>query len=226
MCHKMATPARNARPSTRPKAPPRTRRPRGLKTRRAILGKAVALASIEGLEALTIGRLASNLRMSKSGLFAHFGSKEELQHSAVDAASEIFVQEVIRPCSGLRGLRRLRALCQYWFRHTELSAFPGGCFFTAASLEFDDRPGRVHDRIVVLMERWLHHLETTVIEAQASGEVASAVDPHEVAFEIHALAMGANWRARLFKDHAAFSLARRAISARIDQIAAGEKRRR
>src|SRR5271154_2501507 len=147
----MATPARSVGPERRHSPAARARRPSGLRTRSAILGKAVSLASIEGLEALTIGRLATKLRMSKSGLFAHFGSKEALQCSAVEAASEIFVQEVIRPCSGLRGLRRLRALCQLWFRHTELRAFPGGCFLTAASLEFDDRPGKVHDLIVKLM---------------------------------------------------------------------------
>ena len=208
-----AKPLRAARPSAR------SRRPRGLKTRRAILGKAVRLASVEGLEALTIGRLAADLRMSKSGLFAHFGSKEELQCSAVEAAGEVFVDEVIRPCSGLRGLRRLRCLCQHWFRHTELRVFPGGCFFTAASLEYDDRPGRVRDLIVKLMQQWLLHLEATIIEAQSSGEASPEVDPHELAFEIHSLAMGANWRSRLFKDPAAFSLARRAISTRIDEIA-------
>ena len=208
------------------KMPARNTRPRGVRTRKAILGRAVALASVEGLEALTIGRLAAALRMSKSGLFAHFGSKEELQCSAVEAAGEIFADEVIRPCAGLRGLRRLRALCMHWFRHTELTAFPGGCFFTAASLEFDDRPGRVRDRIVELMQKWLHHLQATIVEAQAAGEVAPDVDPHGLAFEIHSLAMGANWRSRLFKDSAAFSLSRRAIFARLDQAATVDKRPR
>jgi AcrR family transcriptional regulator len=219
----MPTPARSAARTSQRRPLERSRRARGVKTRQAILGKAVSLASMEGLEALTIGRLAADLRMSKSGLFAHFGSKEELQCCAVEAASQIFVDQVIRPCAGMHGVRRLRALCQNWFRHTELKQFPGGCFFTAASLEFDDRPGRVRDRIVELMQRWLHHLEATVHEAQAAGEVANDVDAHEVAFEIHSLAMGANWRARLFKDSAAFSLARRAIFSRVDQIAVTEK---
>ena len=216
----MATPARNVRTSIRP------RRPRGIKTRRAILRRAVALASLEGLESLTIGRLASALRMSKSGLFAHFGSKEELQCAAVDAAGEIFVEEVIRPAAELTGLRRLRSLCDHWFRYTELRALPGGCFFTAASLEFDDRPGRVRERIVELMEKWVHRLERTVREAQDAGEVGREVDARQIAFEIHALAMGANWRSRLFKDPTAFATARRAIQARLDQMSKTERRRR
>jgi AcrR family transcriptional regulator len=124
------------------------RRPRGLKTRRAILRKAVNLASLEGLEGLTIGRLASALRISKSGLFAHFGSKEDLQCAAVDAARDIFVEKVVRPAYEFRGLKRLRALCENWLSYGEERVFPGGCFFSAASLEFDDRPGRVRDQIV------------------------------------------------------------------------------
>ena len=186
----------------------------------------MALASLEGLESLTIGRLAAALRMSKSGLFAHFGSKEELQCAAVDAAGEIFAGEVIRPTARLAGLRRLRALCDHWFRYAELRAMPGGCFFTAASLEFDDRPGKVRDRIVDLMEKWLERLARTVREAQEAGELDGTVDARQLAFEIHALAMGANWRSRLFKDAAAFAAARRGIQARIEQMATRERRRR
>src|SRR5258707_9265761 len=128
-----------------------TRRPRGLKTRRAILRKAVNLASLEGLEGLTIGKLASELHISKSGLFAHFGSKEDLQCAVVDTARDIFVEKVVRPANEFHGLKRLRALCENWLSYGEGKVFPGGCFFSAASLEFDDRPGRVRDQIVELM---------------------------------------------------------------------------
>jgi len=209
----MGSSARHSRLTARP------RRPRGLRTRRSILDRAVALASLEGLESLTIGRLASALHMSKSGLFAHFGSKEELQCAVVEAAKDIFVRQVMLPAAGLKGLRRLRSLCENWFRYTELQAFPGGCFFSAASLEYDDRPGKVRDRILELMQHWLLDLEETVREAQAKGEVGREVAPGQVAFEIHALAMGANWRSRLFRDSAAYSSARRAIRMRINQIA-------
>jgi AcrR family transcriptional regulator len=194
------------------------RRPRGLKTRRAILRKAVNLASLEGLEGLTIGKLASVLRISKSGLFAHFGSKEDLQCAVVEAAREIFVERVVRPAHEFRGLKRLRALCENWLLYGEGKVFPGGCFFSAASLEFDDRPGRVRDQIVELMKKWLGALEHAAREAQLAGEIRKEADIRQLAFEIQALAMGANWSSRLFRDPNAFRLVRGAILQRIDQV--------
>src|ERR1700730_18633769 len=180
------------------------RRPRGLKPRRAILRKAVNLASLEGLEGLTIGKLSSTLRISKSGLFAHFGSKEDLQCAVVDEARDIFVDAVIHPAFKFRGLDRLRALCENWLSYSKTRVFPGGCFFSAASLEFDDRPGKVRDRIVHCMNHWLLLLEDAVREGQSSGEIRRDIGARQVAFEIHALAMGGNWRARLFRDQTAF----------------------
>src|SRR6202161_3299382 len=194
------------------------RRPRGLKTRRAILRKAVNIASLEGLEGLTIGKLAATLRISKSGLFAHFGSKEDLQCAVVDEARDIFVEKVIRPAAQLRGLRLLRALCQNWLAYGEQKTFPGGCFFSAASLEFDDRPGTVRDRIVSLMKKWLGNLEHAARDAQSTGEIREDVDVRQLAFEIQALAMGGNWSSRLFRDQTAFTSAKAAILRRIDQV--------
>jgi AcrR family transcriptional regulator len=194
------------------------RRPRGLKTRRAILRKAVNIASLEGLEGLTIGKLASTLRISKSGLFAHFGSKEDLQCAVVDEARDIFVEKVVRPAAQLRGLRLLRALCDNWLSYGEQKTFPGGCFFSAASLEFDDRPGPVRDRIVGLMKKWLGNLERAARDAQSAGEIRESVDVRQLAFEIQALAMGGNWSSRLFRDQSAFSSAKAAILRRIDQV--------
>src|SRR5579863_5069270 len=194
------------------------RRPRGLKTRRAILRKAVNLASLEGLEGLTIGRLASTLRISKSGLFAHFGSKEDLQCAVVDEARDIFVESVVRPAFKFSGLQRLRALCENWLSYGRARVFPGGCFFSAASLEFDDRPGRVRDRIVELMKKWLGNLERAAREAQDAGEIRKDVDVRQLAFEIQALAMGANWSSRLFRDQRAYSSAGDAILRRLDEV--------
>jgi AcrR family transcriptional regulator len=196
------------------------RRPRGLKTRRAILRKAVNIASLEGLEGLTIGKLARALRISKSGLFAHFGSKEDLQCAVVDEARDIFVEKVIRPAARLRGLRLLRALCQNWLTYGEQKTFPGGCFFSAASLEFDDRPGAVRDRIVSLMKKWLGNLEHAARDAQSAGEIREDVDVRQLAFEIQALAMGGNWSSRLFRDRTAFRSAKAAILQRIQQVTA------
>ena len=198
------------------KLPPR--RPRGLKTRRAILRKAVNIASLEGLEGLTIGKLASTLRLSKSGLFAHFGSKEDLQCAVVDQARDIFVEKVVLPAAQFRGLRLLRELCQNWLSYGEGKTFPGGCFFSAASLEFDDRPGPVRDRIVGLMKKWLGNLEHAARDAQSAGEIRKDVDVRQLAFEIQALAMGGNWSSRLFRDQSAFRSAKAAILRRIDQV--------
>jgi len=220
---KMKTSQQRAKTSIRPRRPTNAaqnttlRRPRGLKTRRTILRKAVNLASLEGLEGLTIGKLASALRISKSGLFAHFGSKEDLQCAVVDAARDIFVEKVVRPAYEFHGLKRLRALCENWLLYGEKRVFPGGCFFSAASLEFDDRPGRVRDRIVELMKKWLGNLERAARDAQLSGEIKKEVDVHQLAFEIQALAMGANWSSRLFRDQNAFHLVRGAILQRIEQ---------
>jgi AcrR family transcriptional regulator len=194
------------------------RRPRGLKPRRAILRKAVNIASLEGLEGLTIGKLAATLRISKSGLFAHFGSKEDLQCAVVDEARDIFVEKVIRPAAQLGGLSLLRALCQNWLDYGEQKTFPGGCFFSAASLEFDDRPGAVRDRILTLMKKWLGNLEHAARDAQSAGEIRKDVDVRQLAFEIQALAMGGNWSSRLFRDQTAFSSAKAAILRRIDQV--------
>ena len=194
------------------------RRPRGLKTRRAILRKAVNIASLEGLEGLTIGKLASTLRISKSGLFAHFGSKEDLQCAVVDQARDIFVEKVVLPAAQFRGLRLLRELCQNWLSYGEGKTFPGGCFFSAASLEFDDRPGPVRDRIVGLMKKWLGNLEHAARDAQSAGEIRKDVDVRQLAFEIQALAMGGNWSSRLFRDQSAFRSAKAAILRRIDQV--------
>src|SRR5271169_4886201 len=193
-------------------------RPRGLKTRRAILRKAVNIASLEGLEGLTIGKLASTLRISKSGLFAHFGSKEELQCAVVDEARDIFVEKVILPAAHFRGLRLLRALCENWLAYGEGKTFPGGCFFSAASLEFDDRPGPVRRRIVGLMKKWLGNLEHAARDAQPAAEIRPDVDVRQLAFEIQALAMGGNWSSRLFRDPSAFRSAKAAILRRVYQV--------
>jgi AcrR family transcriptional regulator len=209
-----APPASRAASTTRQPS----RRPRGLKTRRAILRKAVNIASLEGLEGLTIGKLASTLRISKSGLFAHFGSKEDLQCAVVDEARDIFVEKVVLPAAHLRGLRRLRALCENLLAYGEEKTFPGGCFFSAASLEFDDRPGPVRDRIVGLMKKWLGNLERAARDAQDAGEIRKDVDARQLAFEIHALDMGGNWSSRLFRDESAFRSAKVAILRRIDQV--------
>jgi AcrR family transcriptional regulator len=173
--------------------------------RDAILERAVEVASEEGIEGLTIGRLSSELGLSNSGLFGHFGSKEELQLAAVDAASAIFVREVIEPAlAEPDGAPRLRAYCESWVGYLERKVFSGGCFFAAASTEFDGRPGPVRDKLRDGQAAWL-------AELAKQATLAGADDPEQLVFEVSSLVQGANAAYQLFEDEDAFDRARRAI---------------
>jgi AcrR family transcriptional regulator len=187
------------------------RRARGDRTRRAILDKAVQIASAEGLEGLSIGRLAGELDVSKSGLFAHFGSKTDLQLATVDAAREIFIEEVVGGSRTAAGMGGLISLTDAWLGYMEREVFRGGCFFAAASTEFDGRPGPVRDRIASMMAEWLLALEAAIQDAQDAGELPSDLDSEQLAFEIHSIGMGANWAFQLYRDDASFDRARDAI---------------
>jgi len=192
------------------------RQEQGDRSRQAILEVAVHLASEEGLEGLTIGRLAAETRMSKSGLFAHFGSKEELQLATVEEARSIFIKNVILPAlKADQGLPRLRKLCELWLDYANRKIFRGGCFFAAASAEFDSRPGPVRDRIAEIMQEWLGGLMRTVVEAQDAKQLDNKLDPAQLVFEINALEMGANWAFQLHGDKQAFGRARLAIFERL-----------
>lgn len=185
---------------------------RAEQTRRAILARAVDLASVEGLEGLTIGRLADALSLSKSGLFAHFGSKEDLQLAVVEAAREVFAAEVLqRRGDGPSGLPRLIRLARAWLRYIEKVPFRGGCFFAAVSSEVDDRPGRVRDRVIDLTRSWVDLLEKEAEVAIGEGHLEPDADPTQVAFEIHAFVQEANWSFQLHGDPAAFRRASTAI---------------
>ncbi len=189
---------------------------KGIRTRESILRVAVDLASVEGLEGLTIGRLADELEMSKSGLFAHFGSKEELQLATIEMARQIFVEHIIRPAlAGPEGIERLLKLCQGWLGHVEGKVFKGGCFFTAASLEFDGRSGPVRDAIADAMKAWLATLARAVDTAKKARHLKSSIDPEQFAFEIYSLAMGANWALQLLDYRNAMKKARENIQQRI-----------
>ena len=143
------------------------------RTRQEILALAADLASAEGLEGLTIGRLAAELRMSKTGIFAHFGSKEELQVATVNRAKEVFLEQVVKPALAKpRGLKRLQAMLTSWLKYVEHAVFRGGCFFAAASLEFDSRPGRVRDGVAALTKAWMDALRNEIAHAKAQKEIA------------------------------------------------------
>jgi AcrR family transcriptional regulator len=192
---------------------------KGERTRTGILDRAVDLASLEGLEGLTIGRLADDLSMSKSGLFAHFGSKEELQLATIESAQNRFVEEVVRPAlASPRGYPRLMAICRSWLAYVQREVFPGGCFFAAASFEFDGRPGAVRDAIALAMDAWLETLEKAVRLARDEGHLDPKVDPPQLAFELNALFFGANFAWNLRHDRKAFERAERAIVSRLDAV--------
>src|SRR5215210_1415500 len=149
------------------------RRARGESTRRAILGRAMQLASAEGLEDLSIARLAGDLGMSKSGLFAHFGSKEELQLSTVRAARRVFSDEAVTPAlAAKKGIERLDALLTAWHDYITNELFPGGCLLMEAAAEFDNRPGAVRDQIADTMAMWMGLLVEQAERALERGELA------------------------------------------------------
>jgi len=188
------------------------RQARGLRTRGAILQRAVHLASVEGLEGLTVGRLAEELGMSKSGLFAHFGSKEDLQLATCETARQMFIDEISVPAmSAPKGMPRLWNLLDRWLGHVERRLFEGGCFFTAASFEFDGRTGPVRERIAAIMREWLAMLNRSVMEAQKAGHIDPKVSADLLAYEIQSLALGAHWSKQLLDDRQAYSRARAII---------------
>ncbi len=204
-----------------------TRLTKGSRTRTEILGVAAQLASAEGLEGLSLGRLAETVGMSKSGLFAHFRSKQELQLAVVETARSMFIEEVIRPAEGVpSGLRRLCKLAEAWLSYAGRDVFRGGCFFVAASLEFDSRPGIVKDRITEIMGEWLHLLENEIRNAKANHELTLNADPLQLAFEFNSQMMGANWAYQLLGAKKAFARAKTAIVERLDNFVAPHVRHR
>ena len=192
---------------------------KGQRTRNSILEVAAALATEEGLDPLSIGRLADAMGMSKSGLFAHFGSKEELQLATVEHAAALFVAEVIDPArSAPKGLARTWALCDHMIGYSERQVFPGGCFFAATSFEFNNRPGPVRDRIESMIRSWLSYLEHAVEQAQEAGELDPKVSAREIAFQLDAFAQASNAQYQLFRDPQVFDDARRAIQDRLESL--------
>jgi AcrR family transcriptional regulator len=210
-------------PATARSSPqPRTPRPqaRGLRTREAILASAVDIASVDGLDGLTVGSLATRLRMSKSGLFAHFGSKEELQLATVEVARQIFIDKVTRPAiAAPKGMPRLWGLINQWLVLVEKRVFTGGCFFSAASFEFDSKRGVVHDRIAAIMREWMDVLTRAVEQARKAGHIGAKVNATRLAYEIHGVAMGAHWAHQLLDDKQAYSRARITVLEKLRSIA-------
>ena len=192
---------------------------KGARTKQGILDRAVDIASVEGLEGLTIGRLAEELEMSKSGLFAHFGSKEELQLATVEAARQRFLDSMFRPAlKAPRGYPRLLAICRAWLAYIKRGVFPGGCFFAAASFEFDGRPGPIRDAVVAAMDVWLDALEKAIRMAKEEGHIDRDVDVKQLAFELNAIFFGANFSYQMRDDKRALGRAWKAIETRLESV--------
>jgi AcrR family transcriptional regulator len=187
-------------------------RSKGETTRSAILDHAVKLASQVGLSGITIGRLAQDLRLSKSGVFAHFQSKEALQVQVLETAAQRFVSEVVRPAlAEPRGEPRLRSLFERWLNWAKSQQTPGGCLFVAASVELDDRPGPVRDRLVELQREWLALLGNVMRAGIAEKEFRPDTDLEQFAHDLYAVMLGYHHASRLLNDpraearaHAAF----------------------
>jgi AcrR family transcriptional regulator len=196
-----------------PKPTVRYRGNRSVKTRAEILNAAADLASAEGMEGLSVGRLAAELRMSKTGVFAHFGSKQQLQLATVDAAKQIFLAQIVKPSlQSPRGLPRLKAMLENWLSYVERIVFRGGCFFAAAAAEFDSRPGVIRNEVAALSKAWLTALRDEIAVAQREKELSAFLDPAQLAFALHACVQEANWAFKLFNEKSSFLRARRAIA--------------
>ena len=195
----------------------RRRRSDGERSRQAILREAARLATVEGLEGLSLGRLADAVGMSKSGLFAHFRSKEELQLATVATADEVFDELVIEPAQqAAPGLARLTAYAEGFVGHVRESVFPGGCFFASVAAELDTRPGPVRDRAMHVVMRWSGLLQREVAAAQAAGELDISLDPAQIGFELNAYLLLGNAQYIAGGDEIALERAMRAFTSRLE----------
>ncbi len=188
---------------------------RGARTRTAVLDTAVVLATESGLDGLSLAQLAHRLGVSKSGLFAHWPSKEELQLAAVERARDQWLERIVSPAlKAPRGVRRLWALHDARIAYYESGALPGGCFFARADFDFAVRPGPVRDRLIAALDDWLALLVRLVREAVEAGELRD-VEPRQLAFEINAVGVAAVHESRLIDPEATYRHARRAVLDRL-----------
>lgn len=172
---------------------------KGQQTKAAIVDAALGLATQIGLEGLSIGALAEVMRMSKSGVFAHFGSREELQISVIREYHARFEEEVFYPAlEKARGMPRLKALFQNWMNRTSVE-IDSGCLYISGAVEFDDRPGPVRDALAGSVKTWLSAMYRAVVQAKEAGHLRGDADEHQMAFEIHGLILALHYEARFLK---------------------------
>src|SRR5262245_10287913 len=202
---------------------------KGEASRAAILHAAAKLATMKGLEGLSIGDLAAEVGMSKSGLYAHFKSKEELELATIETAADIFEREVLQPATGAHaGAERLGALADAFLSHVERRVFPGGCFFAAVASELDTRPGPARDRVVAVLDTWQSLLRQCLLDAQASGKIDPKAEIAQAVFEIQAMLLAGNFQFVLTNDPILLTRARQGVEHVLARVELGEgpKRKR
>jgi AcrR family transcriptional regulator len=198
-------------------------RPKGERSRETILRAAARLATVDGLEGISIGNLATQIGMSKSGLYAHFGSKEELQLATIETAAEIFNADVIEPTEAIGDpLERLQALCAAFLSHVERRVFPGGCFFASVSAEFDTHPGPVRDKVTATQQQWAARVEQLIREAQTAGTLDPDEDPTLLTFELDAYLLMGNTNFVLYDDPTYLYQTRQAITRLLERARLGK----
>jgi AcrR family transcriptional regulator len=194
------------------------RRPRadGERTRSAILRAAASLATVDGLEGLSIGNLAAAIGMSKSGLYAHFGSKQELQLATVDEAARIFAEEVVQPAlAAPPGLAQLAAVCEAFFDHLQRRTFPGGCFMASAALEMGTRPGPVKELVAAFQSQFAALIRSFVVTALEQDQLPAHEDPDRLAFELNGIILVTDTNFVLHDNPAVLDLARQIVRQRL-----------
>jgi AcrR family transcriptional regulator len=193
---------------------------KGEQTRTAILDEAVGLASRVGFSALTIGQLAESIGMSKSGLFAHFNSKEALQLETLERGRERFTDLVVRPTlAAPRGVARVRALTDSWLVW-ETEALQGGCIFVTGSIEYDDQPGPMREALVRNQRDWAEFIETVVRTAVSEGDFRADLDVQQLVFSLQGLHYAFHHAARLLRDPLALEHLQRGVDQLLDSARA------
>lgn len=199
-----------------------SRPPKGESSRTTILLAASKLATLKGLDGLSIGDLATEVGMSKSGLYAHFKSKEELEVATIEIAADIFGHEVLRPAmEAPAGCQRLRALAESFLLHLERRIFPGGCFFAAVAMELSKRPGTPRDKVVEIQQKWLSLLQQCFLDAQTNGEIDSSADIPQAVFETQAMLLSANFFFVMTGDTAPLNQAKSGVEGLLQRLSGG-----
>ena len=216
----MHTPKKSKIPESPAPSAGRKSRADGIESRRTILDAAARLATTHGLEGLSIGDLARHIGMSKSGLYAHFKSKEELELATIDAAAEIFEADVIRKTpESVRGIARVAALSEAFFQHLTRRVYPGGCFFATVAAQLAPHPGRARDRVMKLQGEWVEQFIVALRQARDDGELQPDADLKQLVFEITAMMFRANFAWIVTEDEDVLNQARIGIRSTLSRVA-------